>query len=101
GIRGRNVTGVQTGALPISRVPVRRRGRLFSELAIHLHVPELIQRVKPSRRLTMRSRHYQGDFELPDLPIHRSVRGVNAGEQAPRSEERRVGKEGRARWMST
>lgn len=67
----------------LSRVPVRRRGRLFSELAIHLHVPELIQRVKPSRRLTMRSRHYQGDFELPDLPIHRSVRGVNAGEQTP------------------
>src|SRR3712207_8954157 len=81
GIRDIGVTGVQTCALPISRVQV---------LAASFHEPVGVQEQGGPRR--------QVDVVLgPDEVVHDCQRqGPRRGEE--RSEERRVGKECRSRW---
>src|SRR5437773_5888399 len=74
GIRDRDVTGVQTCALPIFRPPVARS----------LRGPDQDQARQPAGRRLRATGGQQGP------------RGVPRGE--PRSEERRVGKEWRSRW---
>src|SRR5207248_4186697 len=97
----RTVTGVQTCALPISRVRVRSYGRtltlghspdpddafMFYGLAKGLiptqgfsfqHILQDIQ--------TLNERATRGELDISAISIH------------ARSEERRVGKEGRSRW---
>src|SRR5687767_15232745 len=83
GIRDKLVTGVQTCALPIYRPVVgdhiRGRGRLSV--------------ADPGRRIVRRPARPSSADGPQDL--HRSEAGSR---QAGRSEERRVGKECRARW---
>src|SRR5437879_13756929 len=80
GIRDTSVTGVQTCALPISdfvSTRVTRRGRAHRERAV-------------IRRPTSKS---------PTRQRHAEVAGRRgSAERRDRSEERRVGKECRARW---
>src|SRR5690349_21985285 len=85
GIRDLYVTGVQTCALPIScEIPLL-------ELDVHVvaaALPRELQRVR---------RDIRGQHEVTSS---RELRGEHA-DRAPgleRSEERRVGKEGRCRW---
>src|SRR5437868_14606474 len=79
GIRDRNVTGVQTCALPISAPP------LVGPERRHLPLPE---RPGPGQRLI------QPQLQLP--PEHPGMRPQQPLDS--RSEERRVGKERRSRW---
>src|SRR5437868_8305542 len=74
GIRDRNVTGVQTCALPISRLGVHGAG------AVHL--------------LALGER---GD-EQPQRHVRRAEQEEAGIAEEDRSEERRVGKEGRRKW---
>src|SRR5438093_13766943 len=72
GIRDWSVTGVQTCALPISRIP-----------------PEIARAIERALNPTPEGRFPTvGDF------------AATLGTAAPRSEERRVGKECRCRWLS-
>src|SRR5207249_6358840 len=77
GIRDRNVTGVQTCALPISTRPTLARARdRFSCVRLSLTFPPLICL-----------------FFIIQILIK-----SNRSNHKPRSEERRVGKECRSRW---
>src|SRR5256886_3546332 len=84
GIRDLTVTGVQTCALPISdgHVLVAVQAALVArELQGHQHVPVRARRPGPGRD------------RVPDAEF------LQLGPPGPvRSEERRVGKEGRSRW---
>src|SRR5438067_8863148 len=82
GIRDRNVTGVQTCALPISRRPQA----------------DARQRARGHRRLGRRAVLHEGDREPV---VERQLVGGGNPEvlrRTRRSEERRVGKECRSRW---
>src|SRR5207249_11555491 len=78
GIRDRNVTGVQTCALPISR---------SSEAA---------------RRTSLRPVRPRGAARVPALAARHAHTGTRRREPSSRrrSEERRVGKECRSRWST-
>src|SRR5437867_8672544 len=86
GIRDRTVTGVQTCALPISDA---ERLRHFQDFLLHLEVAErvAVRRALSRQRIEIarRSKFYGLHAELS--------RGAT-----DRSEERRVGEEGRTRW---
>src|SRR3712207_7073718 len=79
GIRDIGVTGVQTCALPIYRLPGRRQ-----------HVGEVDEPVV-GQPLGDRDRQRVAEG-------HPQVLRLTAGDLAVRSEERRVGKECRSRW---
>src|SRR5260370_12744954 len=74
GIRDSSVTGVQTCALPISGVSSGRNAS----------APKNAANTSPRKAITLGS--------------PRPARSVPAGKSFQRSEERRVGKEGRSRW---
>src|SRR5256886_9128893 len=87
GIRYLTVTGVQTCALPISRVP-----RLEDRL-------DLRAEAEPAEELGVDGHRRVGD----ERPLRRCERVVAVEREEPagellRSEERRVGKECRSRW---
>src|SRR5207249_6359701 len=93
GIRDRNVTGVQTCALPICGSLRRQRllqGRLGSDLPHLLDVRARRRRVP--RHLSLSRRDAEGARRERAIPLARRL-----GE-TERSEERRVGKEWKARW---
>src|SRR5699024_12799093 len=73
GIRDRNVTGVQTCALPISAAALREMEKVFAEEGIETEI-----------------------LHIGNKPIRGCI-ACNACSQKGRSEERRVGKEGRCR----
>src|SRR5438094_8735232 len=83
GIRDRTVTGVQTCALPISLIALF----VGDETALELRIDEVDLLVGVTEKLLLRLR----DGDVADGDGHAAARGV-------RSEERRVGKEGRSRW---
>src|SRR5207237_4039195 len=84
GIRDSSVTGVQTCALPISRVPA---------------FPPAYGRSLPETRDSPRcARLSVGPAAQGWRPLPGGLSGVRAHAQGTRSEERRVGKEWRARW---
>src|SRR5205807_4357687 len=95
GIRDYKVTGVQTCALPISQEVGRRaqatstRERVRAILDEH----EIEQALARARHEHERCRKRDGGLEM-----HRVTRGKRVEQQRVRSEERRVGKGGRARW---
>src|SRR5207302_8378727 len=100
GIRVFHVTGVQTCALPIwafaGAPPVRRRAAPAPASAAARraqHAPPI-----PSRRAGV-WRQRPGPARAPDTPL-RAVRASAERARATRSEERRVGKECRARWAT-
>src|SRR5690606_40628204 len=88
GIRDFHVTGVQTCALPISP-------HLVPTLCVATHY-EGHQYAFPRRAWE------RGPEQAPSGPVHPDIRMPELaqvrGMQAARSEERRVGKEGRSRW---
>src|SRR5690606_41808701 len=93
GIRDFHVTGVQTCALPISQRLQRRRG-----------VQELRALVPPGRRwaeprvgllLDRELRRFRGRQGAVAVRV---LLGARPGDRGDRSEERRAGKESRARW---
>src|SRR5207247_7398285 len=86
GIRDPLVTGVQTCALPISLESVRR---------------ELVRRAGERRRAEELQELERLGSELSTLlgGIYRGER-IRVVSAAPRSEERRVGKESRAEWRT-
>src|SRR5207249_9582651 len=97
GIRDRNVTGVQTCALPILN---RATGRDIA-CAPRREGPECRMKEragKSKRRLplaaALRFRHPS------PIPPERTAMTTPAVSSRGRSEERRVGKEGRPRWVS-
>src|SRR2546429_4984307 len=93
GIRGGAVTGVQTCALPISARP----DVVVLDAAIRPRVGFALARALRARRIAVVI--LSSDADMPavadaceaGLPVY-------LHEQAERSEERRVGKEGRSRW---
>src|SRR5262249_56720339 len=91
GIRDWSVTGVQTCALPISPppgasyAPGRRRP------------PRTGQTIRSERRLSQRADTERLRRQGPGEPTARRRRGAIAARTTGRSEERRVGKEGRQR----
>src|SRR5699024_11892338 len=82
GIRDRNVTGVQTCALPISPV-------LYTATAVNRTGPDGESLTDSGWRVTV-----QSPGSPPAAP---TAAAGTAGADAPRSEERRVGKESRTR----
>src|SRR5687767_15964353 len=80
GIRDKLVTGVQTCALPIFRAPAARR-------------PPARTQLSGVRQALLRGR--EGGIRLED---RRRLQHRRADRPAPRSEERRVGKECRSPW---
>src|SRR5207248_6151761 len=87
GIRDRTVTGVQTCALPISAIELRTQERLVVEGEAAL---------TRTFRLAPSARPPRGGEPAPRI---RSTLLVD-GQPVVRSEERRVGKEGRCRWAA-
>src|SRR5437762_11316655 len=79
GIRDTSVTGVQTCALPIYRLCMQTKH--FAEFLEGAELPPL-----PRRALLHGHCH------------HKATGGIDPEQKLLRSEERRVGKEGRARW---
>src|SRR5207249_7578689 len=96
GIRDRNVTEVQTCALPISRrralPPLRRRRAAASERRRRLAGRREARR---GARSTARARAAPCAATGAALPCR--LRAPRGGDRGPRSEERRVGEEWRAR----
>src|SRR5205823_8056517 len=94
GIRDKLVTGVQTCALPIWKV-AEALGHLRRRLEIELVVLEAHPiRFRDNRPGLQTEQDVMGlGVVAPSV-----VRIVGGGERNSRSEERRVGKEGRARW---
>src|SRR5205085_4143980 len=89
GIRDLTVTGVQTCALPIFHRPLRGpRGRPWSRARQLQHGERPRQLLTPVLQLALE----EGSGQLLSLPV-RIVSVLNR--QVGRSEERRVGKEGR------
>src|SRR5207249_9469370 len=86
GIRARNVTGVQTCALPIydegfsGEVPVKSKVR------------------RSPRLVSVRKQARTSDGLQPIASLNTTLRKVPSGRDFTRSEERRVGKECRSRW---
>src|SRR5438067_5759177 len=79
GIRDRNVTGVQTCALPISH------GGIFSLAGVNPNLKAIFDVVQFEKVLAI-------------FPTVAEAKSAITGGQVPRSEERRVGKECRSRW---
>src|SRR5207248_6774821 len=96
GIRDRTVTGVQTCALPISGNASARRGDLdrFAGAAGEDDVMAPIERFGDGR-----SRLLQQGARGAALAMGRVRVGPGVEPARHRSEERRVGKEGRDRWL--
>src|SRR5207249_6000052 len=95
GIRARNVTGVQTCALPIS-MPAQRRIDLILE-----SVRRLLRMGATPNLLNLLQKQHPADLaqifaELPQKERHAAF-NVLVERNAKRSEERRVGKECRTR----
>src|SRR5205823_9016544 len=95
GIRDKLVTGVQTCALPISAATTRCT-HTTSLFVFGRRVPELLaQRMPPPEDQDRKDRS-------DDIPAEDPVPGERAEahvrQDRRRSEERRVGKEGSARW---
>src|SRR3989337_3206350 len=81
GIREATVTGVQTCALPLLCCSSRRRHtRCYRDWSSDVCSSDLWTRRRPSARPARRRRR------------------LGSGQPTPRSEERRVGEEGRTRW---
>src|SRR5207249_7000892 len=95
GIRDRNVTGVQTCALPISRGVGRSIRPRRASVCLFSHELKHIRRVNDcSSILTW-------PFSRPLSALHFLCQLFVRGTTMPlRSEERRVGKECRARWSA-
>src|SRR5207248_4278568 len=94
GIRDRTVTGVQTCALPISRGPAdtaadRRTLHKRGGVAVTTHRRQGRRRGAERMTKTMLTLHVNGERQTVAAEPHHT-----------RSEERRVGKECRARWAS-
>src|SRR5207249_9190368 len=90
GIRDRNVTGVQTCALPISR--------LLSERRRASRTPDRTLRLR-AVRYGIWNRRASCEPRTRTSPGAGSLLGTGyTSTWDPRSEERRVGKEGRTRW---
>src|SRR5207248_4247710 len=93
GIRDRTVTGVQTCALPISQpAPVLQSGDVFARFLLSL-----------PRSQRPKTAAYPSLDDPFASPIADHVRGILEKKGVKtvyktRSEERRVGKEGRSRW---
>src|SRR5690606_40444539 len=98
GIRDFHVTGVQTCALPISRAGARVGTPAYS-------APETVRDAEHSAKsdqFSMAACLYEGLSGKRAFPGAEAVKVATAIEKntpLPRSEERRVGKEGRARWQ--
>src|SRR5687767_16037193 len=93
GIRDKLVTGVQTCALPISarrRAPIPRRAARSSRRPPHANAGAAPAAARPPREPAWRS------VSLPAPPAA-PRRSASTSRRAARSEERRVGKEGRSR----
>src|SRR5699024_11852970 len=92
GIRDRNVTGVQTCALPILNLIAHPTGRLLGRReGYHVHVEKLIERAKE----TNTALEINANPNRLDLSSNWAKKAQEIG--AIRSEERRVGKERRTR----
>src|SRR5207249_7453851 len=97
GIRDRNVTGVQTCALPISfkeQVRRRREGKIDAADETLFSGEVLTGRMALARGLI------DGIGDLRSVMRARFGDTVRLVSIATRSEERRVGKEGRSRWSA-
>src|SRR5205823_9494257 len=97
GIRDKLVTGVQTCALPIFRKA------LLVPIAVLWDVPEYSINVAGVTGPTFRGYGNLSGMATLDAPEHRRLpplRRVTSRGRAPRSEERRVGKEWRSRWST-
>src|SRR5207249_9697591 len=86
GIRDRNVTGVQTCALPISKVAVMREFK--NSEANHLGVPLPKGRIRFYKQDEDKQLEFTGENLIDHTPKDETLR----------SEERRVGKECRSGW---
>src|SRR5204862_4141609 len=97
GIRDLYVTGVQTCALPIFFYSALARPIMLNHLAAQVGLPGLY----PDPMNTLRVMLGLHERAKPDLEGFRLVRNIpgqaKPAEKVARSEERRVGKEGRAR----
>src|SRR5688500_19349372 len=94
GIRDYNVTGVQTCALPIFRqAPTQRRAAPDRRAPV---------RSGSAREAARRAARTSSGAEAPGPPGRDSADAAHQGNATPwvRSEERRVGKEGGARWAA-
>src|SRR5699024_11947996 len=97
GIRYRNVTGVQTCALPISReLPGHLGGRAEVITRGTDRLVRLLRGLGLVPVVAGLVRHVLGDVQLGGLGPGGADRLT--GERDRRSEERRVGKECRSRW---
>src|SRR3712207_7475555 len=83
GIRDIGVTGVQTCAIPILETPVEVPANLLAEA--------------PEVRLAL-SRMSEGGYAEAVVRMMILLAQARGGVRRDRSEERRVGKEGRSRW---
>src|SRR5207249_9280594 len=98
-IRDRNVTGVQTCALPILHIALVRSSQIAATLGevISRVGKERISRVETSRSVTL----ITGPSRTSDVELVLSI-GVHGPKELHliiiRSEERRVGKEERLGW---
>src|SRR5205085_9140408 len=95
GIRDLTVTGVQTCALPISEAGLLGGEAAINSTAVAYAFKSAIERPRPSMGLQQGTSVFRGaSFPSEHAAIAWSVASVWAHE---RSEERRVGKEGRCR----
>src|SRR5207248_7201223 len=94
GIRDRTVTGVQTCALPISA------GLLPGAFVIHATTPESVEQEIVAFDVSTPERfvEQEADAQVMGRMVVKSVMIAHGPSQLLRSEERRVGKEGRSSW---
>src|SRR5207249_9084261 len=95
GIRDRNVTGVQTCALPISEEAEAQAGGLMEALARSATPPNMhlfIDKQLAKKVWEVRESSLGAISHVPGEPL------TWEGWEDSRSEERRVGKECRSRW---
>src|SRR5207249_5471844 len=94
GIRDRNVTGVQTCALPISMSLVARLLLPAVEIEASVKGAKALVGIGDLVRFRIGARQLL-DFEIAEVTFR--AFGFKADKALSRSEERRVGKEGRCR----